>query len=151
MPASGKSTLAALLGDELSRDIYDTDKMIVSARKKSIPDIFKDEGEAKFREYESIEIANASMKNSAVIATGGGSILKKENVSMLKQNGVLFFIDRPCEKLIPTFDRPLASDIEAVKKRYNERYGIYVKSADAVIDADDTPTNIAKKIREHLK
>ena len=86
------------------------------------------------------------MKNNSVIATGGGAILKKDNVRMLKQNGVLFFIDRPYEKLVPTIDRPLSSDLESIKKRYYERYDLYVESADVVIDADDTPINIAKKI-----
>ena len=73
-------------------------------------------------------------------------MLKRENVRMLKQNGVLFFIDRPPEKLLPTSYRPLASDMEAIKKRYEERYATYLASADTVIDADDTPVNVAKKI-----
>ena len=146
MPASGKTTVSTLIGNELSREICDTDQMIVSTHKVSIPDIFKSEGEAVFRSYESEEIARVSMKNNSVIATGGGAILKKDNVRMLKQNGVLFFIDRPYEKLVPTIDRPLSSDLESIKKRYYERYDLYVESADVVIDADDTPINIAKKI-----
>ena len=146
MPASGKTTVSTLIGKELSREICDTDQMIVSTHKVSIPDIFKSEGEAVFRSYESEEIARVSMKNNSVIATGGGAILKKDNVRMLKQNGVLFFIDRPYEKLVPTIDRPLSSDLESIKKRYDERYDLYVESADVVIDADDTPINIAKKI-----
>ena len=146
MPASGKTTVSTLIGKELSREICDTDQMIVSTHKVSIPDIFKSEGEAVFRSYESEEIARVSMKNNSVIATGGGAILRKDNVRMLKQNGVLFFIDRPYEKLVPTIDRPLSSDIQALKKRYYERYDLYVESADVVIDADDTPINIAKKI-----
>ena len=146
MPASGKTTVSTLIGKELSREICDTDQMIVSTHKQNIPDIFKSEGEAVFRSYESEEIARVSMKNNSVIATGGGAILKKDNVRMLKQNGVLFFIDRPYEKLVPTIDRPLSSDLESIKKRYDERYDLYVESADVVIDADDTPINIAKKI-----
>ena len=146
MPASGKTTLSNLIAKDLSREAYDTDRMIVSSRGISIPEIFESEGEAAFREYESNEIANVSLLNSAIISTGGGAILKKDNIRMLRQNGVIFFIDRPYEKLIPTADRPLARDIEAIKKRYEERYSIYVESADYVIDADDTPTSIAKEI-----
>ena len=146
MPASGKTTVSTLIGKELSREICDTDQMIVSTHKVSIPDIFKSEGEAVFRSYESEQIARVSMKNNSVIATGGGAILRKDKVRMLKQNGVLFFIDRPYEKLVPTIDRPLSSDLESIKKRYYERYDLYVESADVVIDADDTPINIAKKI-----
>jgi len=146
MPASGKTTLSNLIAKELSREAYDTDQMIVSTRGRSIPEIFETDGEIAFREYESNEIANVSLQNNLIIATGGGAVLKKDNVRMLKQNGVIFFIDRPCEKLVPTSDRPLARDIEAIRKRYKERYSIYVESADVVIDADDIPTNIAKKI-----
>jgi len=146
MPASGKTTVSNLLSKELSRTAYDTDKMIVSTIGKSIPEIFNSDGEKVFREYETREIANVSLQNNAVIATGGGAILNKENIRMLKQNGVIFFIDRPCDKLMPTNDRPLAKDIDAIKKRYEERYLLYVDSADVVIDADDTPINVAKKI-----
>lgn len=146
MPASGKSTVASLLSKELSRDVLDTDRMIVAARKASIPEIFESEGEAAFRDYETTEIANASLHNNIVIATGGGAILRRWNVRMLKQNGVLFFIDRPYEKLVPTHDRPLASDVDAIKKRYEERYPIYVRCADVVIDADEQPVMVAKKI-----
>ena len=146
MPASGKTTVSNLLSKELSRTAYDTDKMIVSTIGKSIPEIFNSDGEKIFREYETREIANVSLQNNAVIATGGGAILNKENIRMLKQNGVIFFIDRPCDKLMPTNDRPLSKDIDAIKKRYEERYLLYVDSADVVIDADDTPINVAKKI-----
>jgi shikimate dehydrogenase len=146
MPASGKTTVANLLADALERNAFDTDKMIVDACGKGIPEIFAYDGEAAFRGYESEQINKVSVENNAVIATGGGAILRSENVKALKQNGILFFLDRPYEKLIPTSDRPLASDTEAIKKRYEERYKIYVSSADVVIDADDTPTNIVKKI-----
>lgn len=146
MPASGKTTVANLLSQELGRKVYDTDKMIVDSQAKSIPEIFADEGETAFRAYEETEVKNASLQNGVIIATGGGAILKKGNVKALKQNGVTFFIDRPYEKLVPTNDRPLASNVKAIKERYEERYEIYVSSADVVIDADDTPENIVRKI-----
>ena len=146
MPASGKSTVAGLLSAELSRTVLDTDKMIEDARQKRISEIFESEGESAFRDYETCEIANASLQNNRIIATGGGAVIKKENVRMLKQNGVLFCIDRPYRKLVPTSDRPLASNLESIKKRYDERYNIYLESADTRIDADDQPVNVAKKI-----
>ena len=146
MPASGKTTVAQLISDSLSRAVSDTDEMIKAMRDCSIPSIFEAEGENAFRDYESQAVLEASSKNGTVIATGGGAVLRRENVRRLKQNGVIFFIDRPLERLIPTADRPLASDVEAIRKRYAERYDIYLKSADFVIDADDTPVNVAKKI-----
>ena len=146
MPASGKTTLANLIAKELSRTVVDTDAMIVASQKKSIPEIFQEEGEEAFRDHESGEIANASMLNNSIIATGGGAILRSKNVKMLKQNGVLYFIDRPWQKLVPTVDRPLSQDMESIKKRYEERYDLYVAAADQVIDANDLPSNTTKKI-----
>ena len=65
---------------------------------------------------------------------------------MLKQNGIIVFIDRHYDKLLPSKSRPLASDNEAIKRLYEERYPLYRKAADIVIDANDTPVNTAKKI-----
>ena len=146
MPASGKSTVSKLIASELSRERIDTDAMVEDTHKKTIPEIFESEGEATFRKYETTEIANVSLQNNKVIATGGGVVLDHNNIKMLKQNGVIFFIDRPYDKLTPSIDRPLASNTEAMKKRYEERYTLYVSSADVVIDADDTPFNISRKI-----
>ena len=146
MPTCGKSTLSVIIGDELSRNVYDTDRMIVVAEKKSIPDIFKEQGEAAFRNSETLAVASASAHNNAVIATGGGVILKDLNIRMLRQNGVIFFINRPLEKLLAAKDRPLSNDRERLAQLYKERYDIYRESADVIIDADDTPAGIAKKI-----
>ena len=146
MPASGTSTVSKLIASELSRERIDTDTMIEDTHQKTIPEIFEAEGEAAFRKYETAEITNVSLQNGKVIATGGGVVLNHDNIKMLKQNGVIFFIDRPYEKLTPSIDRPLASNIEAMKKRYEERYGLYLSSADVVIDANDTPFNISRKI-----
>ena len=146
MPASGKSTVSKLIASELSRDRLDTDAMIEATHKKTISEIFESDGEATFRAYETAEIANASLQNNKIIATGGGAVLNHNNVKMLKQNGVIFFIDRPYDKLTPSVNRPLASNLDAMKKRYEERYSLYVSSADVVIDADDTPFNVSRKI-----
>ena len=146
MPASGKTTVSKILAKELSREALDTDDMIVSSKNMEISKIFKTEGEKAFREYETCVIANVSLQNNRIIATGGGAVLNNENIKMLRQNGVIFFIDRPCDKLLPTVDRPLANDMEAIKRRYEERYDLYCKAADFIIEADDTPHNVSKKI-----
>ncbi len=148
MPASGKSTVGALLSKEYGRELIDTDALIVEKAGKSIPEIFAERGEAGFRELESEVIREVSKKTSVIIATGGGAVLKKENVAALRENGRLYFIDRPLENLIPTDDRPLAKDKEAIKKRYNERYDIYNSSADVRIAAECDQYTVAKRIEE---
>ena len=114
--------------------------------KRPIPEIFKAEGEKVFRDIESEAVRAVSEQSGCVIATGGGAILRDENVRRFKRNGVIFFLDRPLNDLMPTSDRPLASDREAIEKRYNERYPRYNSVADIVIAVDTDACGVADKI-----
>ena len=151
MPASGKSTVGALLAKRLSRELLDTDALIEEKAKMPIPEIFKKFGEEKFRELETDAIRGACAKTGVIIATGGGAVLRRQNVDALKENGRLYFIDRPLEALIPTENRPLSSTKEAITARYNERYGIYCKSADVIIDADCDALAVSEKIEKDFR
>ena len=151
MPSSGKSTVGRLVAEALGRKFVDTDEIIKELAGTSIPEIFATRGEAYFRNLESEAVEIASKGTSFVIATGGGAVLKWENVKALKRNGRLFFLDRSPEKLITTSDRPLSSDRDALIKLYNERYGIYCSSADVKIDGNDDATSVAKNITEYFK
>lgn len=146
MPASGKTTIGKILAKRLSRRLIDTDDMIVENSKKSISDIFNDEGEAAFRNLETEAVKNAAKESASVISTGGGAILREENVNALRENGKIYFLDRPLEMLLPTSDRPTASTKEAIEKRFNERYSIYRSTADKVIDASKDLNGIADEI-----
>jgi shikimate dehydrogenase len=146
MPASGKSTVGRLLSDMSERELVDTDALIVKRAGMEITEIFSKFGEAYFRDLESEVIGEVSKRGELIIATGGGAILRKENVKELKKNGRLFFIDRPLEKLIPTDSRPLSKDRESITKRYNERYGIYNAVCDERIDADKSTREVAEEI-----
>ena len=88
------------------------------------------------------------MKNSLIISTGGGVILNEENIEVLKGNGRVYFLDRPLEKLITTSDRPLSSNRSDLEKRYNERYGLYKRAADVIIDGSGTVEEVAKLIED---
>lgn len=146
MPASGKSTVGRLLSDMSERELVDTDALIVKRAGMEITEIFSKFGEAYFRDLEREVIGEVSRQSELIIATGGGAILRQENVKELKKNGRLFFIDRPLEKLIPTDSRPLSSDRESITKRYNERYGIYTAVCDERIDADKSAREVAEEI-----
>lgn len=146
MPASGKTSVGKELEKVLNKSFVDTDDLIVENTKKSIPDIFKDSGEKAFREIEKDVIFNISKENNKVIATGGGAVLNKENIDILKENGRVYFINRPLEMLIATDDRPLSSNRADLEKRFNERYSMYVNSADVVIDGTGTVKQVAERI-----
>ncbi|MFI3141347.1 MAG: shikimate kinase [Clostridia bacterium] len=151
MPASGKSTVGAILAKELGKDFVDTDEMIVENAKMPISEIFKKHGEKHFRELETDAVKEASKLSSTIIATGGGAVLKTENIDALKMNGKVFFLNRDLNDLVPTDDRPLGSDFEALKQRYNERFDIYMASADKEIKVDCDAQGVANKIMESIK
>lgn len=152
MPSSGKSTVGRELAKMTGKQFIDTDCEIVKREGMEISEIFAKHGESYFRELEAKIVGEVSKLSGFVIATGGGAVLKKENVSALRQNGKLFFLDRSLEKLIPTSDRPTASSREAIEKRYNERYEIYKASADKTVSANGTVCEVASLIlKEFIK
>jgi shikimate kinase len=84
---SGKTTVGRLLADRLWQQFLDTDDLITNAAGKSIKDIFEKEGEAKFRELETVAVREALTKSEHVIALGGGAVSKEENRDLLKHAG----------------------------------------------------------------
>lgn len=146
MPASGKSTVGGVLAKRLGRDFYDTDGLVEKEEGMKISEIFEKYGEKYFRDAESRVIKSLENKTGVVISTGGGSVLREENVRALKSNGKIFFLDRLLRYLIPTDTRPLASTAEAIEKRYAERHDIYLATADERISPRKTPEGTAQLI-----
>jgi len=85
-----------------------------------------------------------------VIATGGGAVLREKNVSLLKGNGTLVFLDAPLEQLVATPDRPLSSNREAMERRYRERYDVYLAAADLRVPVNRSLEENMKRIEEEL-
>ncbi len=147
MPASGKTTVGKLLAEELGREFIDTDEIIVSEN-GNINDIFETKGETTFRDIETDVIKRVSALQGKVIATGGGAVLRQENVDFLKLNGKVYFLDRPLEQLVGTVDRPLSQNADMLKQRYNERYDIYCGCCDKRIISNTTPEDAVASIKE---
>ncbi len=149
MPSCGKSTLGKMVAEMLSMDFVDTDTLIEQKAGKPIPQIFENEGEKAFRDLESAVIKEVASLQHTVIATGGGVVLRKENVEYLRQNGKIIFIDRPLKYLITTDDRPLSNNADALKKRFIERYDIYKETADIhFVPIKDKECNARKIVKE---
>ncbi len=147
MPSSGKSTIGAYLAGQTGRELVDTDAEIVKRIGMEISEYFALYGEEKFREIESEVVKDVCSKNGIIIATGGGAILKDENVRYMKQNGRVYFLNRSLEMLTPTSDRPTASDYEALSRRYNERYSKYMSCADVVVPGNGAVIQVAEIIK----
>lgn len=148
MPSSGKTTIGKELALRLGMQFIDVDKEIETAEGTSIPQIFATVGESGFRDIESRVIAELSLKQNVVIATGGGAVLREKNVMLLKGNGKIYFIDRPLELLITTDDRPLSSNRDDLAKRYDERYDIYCNAADKKIINNGEINAVINAIKE---
>ena len=151
MPSCGKSTIGRIISKNLGREFIDTDSLIVE-KYGEISKIFELKGEKYFRNIESQIIAEVSKKNGAVISTGGGAVLRNENIDYLKQNSRIYFLDRAIEKLVPTSDRPLAGTRERIEKLFGERYERYITVCDEKIGVLDDPEIPAKEIeRRHYE
>ena len=148
MPSCGKTTIGKRLAKKLGLQFIDTDEEIERVTGRSIPEIFGELGEAGFRDIESRVIADVAARQNMLIATGGGAILREQNVMRLKGNGKIYFIDRPLELLITTDDRPLSSNKDDLTKRYNERYDIYCAVADKKVVNSGEFQNVIRIIKE---
>lgn len=144
MPSSGKSTAGKLINLE-GFSFVDTDSEVEKRAGCSIKNLILEKGEKHFRDLETAVIKELSAKTGLIIATGGGAVLREENVRALKQNGKLFLLDAPLSRLVPTSDRPLSNDKERLEKLYNERKDIYRSSADIIV-----PDLSAEKTAEYI-
>ena len=146
MPGSGKSAVSAILGQRTGRKVIDTDERIVEKAGMEITEIFRLRGETHFRDLESEVIRDAARETGVIISTGGGAVLRAENVEALRRNGRLFWLDRAADDLVPTDDRPLADSREKMKALYDARRPVYQATADETISVRGTAEDAARAI-----
>ena len=150
MPGSGKSTVGKLLELE-GFSFVDTDEEIEKRCGCSICDLIKEKGEPYFRDLETEVIREVSSNSCRIISTGGGAILREENVRCLKRNGRLYFLNAELSRLQATNSRPLSDTVEKLKRLYTERMPIYQKSADVVVPDLSEPQEEANYITTKRK
>lgn len=151
MSLAGKTTLGTLLAKKLDRVLEDTDQMIIRKEQRPITEIFATDGEKYFRDLETEMARTLAPQTGLVIATGGGAILRQENVDALKKNGCIIFLDRPFDQILPADDRPLANTKEKVAALLKKRYPIYKAVCDDSITNDLTPEEGIAKILAALQ
>lgn len=149
MAGVGKSTIANELSQKLSMPFVDTDSIIEQRENKKISDIFAQNGEEYFRKVESQVLMEVGKQTGKIIATGGGIVERKENKFYLKQNGVVFNLVGDLEKL-DRKNRPLSTDIDAVKELFRRRKDKYLDFSDYTIDNNCELKQTIDKIMEKL-
>lgn len=140
---SGKSTVAARLGELLHIPVCEMDEEIVRLSKhSSIPEIFEKHGEPFFRDLESKVARSLADKSDIVISTGGGVIGRSENMEHLASHGgIVIFLRSTFETVsqrtgeIDT--RPLFRDGARARELFAARAPLYAQWASITIDTDD--------------
>lgn len=153
LSGSGKTTLGNILSDLSGYSLIDTDAIIVKLQNRSINNIFATNGEEYFRQLETLVSKEVSQYASQIISTGGGIVLKEENLKNLKQNGLVFYLKTSINSLIKRLEgdttRPLLKTDDVKKKLENmleAREKLYEK-ADFTIETDNlSPEETAKEI-----
>lgn len=155
MMGSGKTTCGKTLARRLGRDLLDTDAMIVEQAGKSIPEIFAQDGEPAFRDWETKICRQLAGREDLVIATGGGLVLRPENVALLKEAGVVVFLNRPADLIFDSTSmagRPLAQDgKEAFLKTFAVREPVYRSAADVTVSDFSSVAATVEAILHQLK
>lgn len=149
MPGSGKSTIGKELAKRLNRPFLDSDEVIAANTGKTAAEWIQTDGEPTFRTVESGVLSEICSSTGAVIACGGGVVTRPENRNYLRQNGLIFWIQRDCSKL-ESIGRPL-SQIEGTETLYRSRKSLYEAFSDLKIDNNGSVDAAVQKIMEAMK
>lgn len=153
MMGSGKTCIGELLAKLLNMSFVDTDEQIIKSEKISINQIFAQKGETYFRKIETATLKNVLNFNNQIISTGGGIIKSDENLSLLKEKSVVFYLkanpDILFERIKNNKERPLLN-VENMKDKIktilHERISQYEKAQYIIVTDDKSPTEIANEI-----
>ena len=146
---TGKSTVGKLLAARLGREFVSTDAEIITRAKRTIPEIVTQEGWEYFRNLESDICRELASRDKLVIDTGGGAILRTQNVEALKKNGTVFWLTASVETIGKRIggdnQRPsltgAKSFVDEIQDVLRERTPNYQAAADHTIVTDDRSIN----------
>ena len=146
---TGKSVVGRLLAARLGRELVSTDAEIVKRTNRTVPEIVAQEGWQFFRNLESDICRELAVRDKLVIDTGGGAILRTQNVEALKNNGVVFWLTASVETIAKRIgggnQRPsltgTKSFVDEIQEVLQERTPNYQAAADHTIATDGRSIN----------
>jgi shikimate kinase len=155
---TGKTAVGKELARILDMKIIDVDTEIEASEQTTINDIFAQLGEPGFREIETAMIRKIAAGRNLIISTGGGAVLKQENMDILRENGVIVCLTASPETILgrtgASNDRPLLqveNPLDKINQLLNFRRPFYER-ADIMIDTEGkTPLRVAEEIIEKIR
>ncbi|NLF45017.1 MAG: shikimate kinase [Syntrophomonadaceae bacterium] len=102
---AGKSTVGMRLAERLKMEFVDLDREIEKVTGMSVNQIFKRYGEIRFRSEENLMVEKLAKRNGLVIATGGGTVLREENMQILRNNGIIILLEASPEDIFARVSR----------------------------------------------
>jgi shikimate kinase len=155
---AGKSVCGRLLARRLGRCFVETDDMIVAREGRSIPEIFREAGEPRFRELEAEALESLKLKSGEVIATGGGTPCREGRMELLRELGTVVWLDGALRELharaVRIDDRPMLAgrtmaEIEALYRSRRPYYGQAHVTIDTTgLGADQVVARVLSALRE---
>ncbi len=154
---TGKTTVGRVLSKKLGLKFIDMDSEIEKQEGLKIKEIFEEYGEERFRDIESEMAIKAAKNKKVVISTGGGIVLRDENIDTLSENGIIVNLtaipETIIERTIANDDRPLLNvenPLDKLNTLLEQREPLY-KKADIIVDTNNrSPIMIAEEIIENI-
>ncbi len=153
--ASGKTTVAALAAQLLCWRVLDTDAMVRELAGCDIAGIVREHGWDSFREQESIALEQACTGTGQVVATGGGVVLRRRNREMMRQAGVVVYLQTDADTLLARLSkdpnelqRPALSGLspaDEMRAVLAERGPLYSEVSHYALDAAAPPEKLAEQ------
>lgn len=150
---AGKSLVAKQLESMLGYSLVSTDDEIEKRERRPITDIFRDSGEAYFRNIESDVISSMASKEGLIIDCGGGAVLNKGNIDLLRAHGIIFYLfatpDVIYRRVRGHGHRPLLrvrDPLKAIGELLQQREHVYRRADHTIDTCQKTPQQIADEI-----
>jgi shikimate kinase len=160
---AGKSSVGAALSRRLGWPFEDLDQRIQTREKRSIEEIFRQSGEAVFRQVEHAALRSlveelGASTSTRIVALGGGAFAQAENVALLDRSGfATVFLDAPVEELFRRcreqrdLDRPLRGSLQEFRKLYESRRPRYMEAGLRIETAGKDVEDVAAEAIANLR
>lgn len=161
MRGSGKSTVGSLLAKKLGKDFRELDAEVEELEGMTIKEMVEQKGWDYFRDRETEVVKNAGVNDNTVISTGGGVVIRSENIAALKQNGICIYLRTPLNLLLKRIGGEASklprltnetSVAEEMSKVMEGRAPRYEAAADEIVDTEfHTAEQAVEEILHRLK